>query len=103
MQIDARLNTLGVSVASAPGASWVVNSAQYQDETQAGGNHNIYFTVLDVSGKPVPSVTCVVDWVGRDPTDPPTKVITDTNGQANVPIYANLDIHLLNGPYFGFI
>lgn len=104
MQIDPRLTTLGVSVVSNPNATWVVNAVQYEDETQAGGNHNIYFTVLDVSGKPVPNAACIVDWVGRDPTtDPPTRVVTDLNGQANVPIYSNLDIQLLNGPYFAFV
>lgn len=104
MQFDPRLSTLGVSRVATPGAAWVLQSAVYQDETQAGGNHIIFFTVLDISGKPVPSVTCVVDWIGRNPAeDPPTKVVTDLNGQANVPIYANLDIHLLNGPYFAFI
>lgn len=103
MQVDPRLTTLGVSVVSNPGAAWVVNSAQYQDETQAGGNHNIYFTVLDATGKPVAHATCVVDWIGREPGDSATKVITDLNGEANVPIYANLDVHQLNGPYFAFV
>ncbi len=60
--------------------------------------------MLDLNGKPVPNAACVVDWVGRDPaTDQPTRVITDLNGQANVPIYANLDVQLLNGPYFAFV
>ncbi len=103
MQFDPRLTTLGISVVPNANATWVVTSAQYQDETQAGGNHNIYFTVQDDQGRPAPNVTCVVDWVGRDPNDPPTKVVTDSNGLANVPIYANLDIHLLNGPYFAFV
>ncbi|MGE5262018.1 MAG: hypothetical protein ACM3S0_01440 [Acidobacteriota bacterium] len=104
MQFDPRLSTLGISRVETPGAAWVLQSAEYQDETQSGGNHIILFTVLDVSGKPVPNVICVVDWVGRDPSqDPPTRVVTNVSGQANVPIYANLDIHLLNGPYFAFI
>ncbi len=103
MQFDPRLTTLGISAVPNANATWVVTSVQYQDETQAGGNHNIFFTVQDDQGKPAPNITCVVDWVGRDPTDPPTKVVTDANGLANVPIYANLDIHLLNGPYFAFI
>jgi hypothetical protein len=58
---------------------------------------------LDAAGKPMPNVTCVVDWVGREPGDQPTKVVTDANGQANVAIYANLDITLKNGPYFAFV
>jgi hypothetical protein len=103
MQFDPRLSALGISVAVNANATWVLNSAQYQDETQSGGNHNIYFSVLDHSGQPIANATCFVDWVGRDPSDPPSRVFTDLNGQANVPIYANLDIHLLNGPYFAFV
>jgi len=103
MQIDPQLGTLGVRVTPTPGAQWHLNVALYQDESQSGGNHNIYFTVLDGNNKPVPNTACVVDWVGREPNDPPTSVTTDASGQANVPIYANLDIHLLNGPYFAFV
>jgi hypothetical protein len=103
MQIDPQLGTLGISVNQTTGAQWHLSVAQYQDETQSGGNHHIYFTVLDKDNNPIPNAICVVDWVGREPGDPPTKVITDASGQANVPIYANLDIHLLNGPYFAFV
>ena len=104
MEFDPRLTALGISVVANPNASWVVNAAKYQDVDEAGGNHIILFTVLDAAGKPVPGATCIVDWVGRNPAeDPPTKVTTDMSGQANVPIYANLDIHLLNGPYFAFV
>ncbi len=103
MQFDPRLTALGISVAANANATWTVTTVLYQDETQSSGNHNIYFTVQDEQGRPAPNTTCVVDWVGREPTDPPTRVVTDSNGLANVPIYANLDIHLLNGPYFAFV
>jgi len=103
MEFDARLTNLGIKATQTSNAIWDLTVAKYQDETEAGGNHHIYFTVLDAGSKPMPNVTCVVDWVGREAGDPPTKVTTDANGQANVPIYANLDIHLLNGPYFAFV
>jgi hypothetical protein len=103
MDFDMRLTTLGVKANETANASWNLTATKYQDEAEAGGNHHIYFAVLDAASKPMPNVTCVVDWVGREPGDLPTKTVTDANGQANVPIYANLDIHLFNGPYFAFV
>ena len=103
MEFDARLTNLGVQANQTANAIWDLTAAKYQDVAEAGGTHHIYFTVRDAANKPLSNVACVVDWVGREPGDPPTKVVTDANGQANVPIYANLDIHLLNGPYFAFV
>jgi hypothetical protein len=103
MYFDPRLNGLGISVKVNPNAAWSLVSAQYQDETQSGGNHHIYFTVLDASGKQIGGVKCVVDWVGREPTDKPTVTLSDANGPVNFPMYANLDITLKNGPYFAFV
>ena len=104
MDFDPRLTNLGISAKSTPNAIWSLISAQYQDETQAGGNHHIYFTVLDAAGNPLPGTTCVVDYP-QDPSDPHPifKLQTDANGQANYPMYANLDITLLNGPYFAYV
>jgi hypothetical protein len=103
MDFDPRLTELGVRVEPSSDAVWKVVSAKYQDETESGGNHHIYFTVLDVNGKPVGGIPCVVDWAGRDPEDKPTVTLSDANGQANFPMYANLDPALKNGPYFAFI
>lgn len=103
MQIDPRLTNLGIGATATPNAVWTLVLAKYQDVAEAGGNHNIYFTIQDKTGKPAPGITCVVDWIGREPNDPPTKVITDVNGEANVPIFANLDITKKNGPYFAFV
>lgn len=105
MDFDPRLTNLGISVkAGGPTASWTLVSAQYQDETQAGGNHNIYFTVVDASGKPLAGAPCVVDYP-QDPSDPhqPSRTPADASGQANYPMYANLDTTLKNGPYFAYI
>ena len=104
MEFDPRLTPLGVTYKPTPNASWVLVSAKYEDKTQAGGNHNIYYKVQAAGGDPAKSVTCVMDWVGRNPAeDQPSKVVTDQDGNANIPIYANLDLTLKNGPYFAFI
>ena len=104
MDFDPRLTDLGISVkAAGPNSTWRLVSAQYQDETQAGGNHHVYFIVLDASGKQIGGVPCIVDWVGRDPRDKPTIALSDPNQPVNFPMYANLDITLKNGPYFAFI
>lgn len=103
MNFDNRLAKLGVKYNPNANATWTLASAVFQDETEAQGNHIILFTVQDDQGKPRAGVNCFVDWVGRDPGDVPTKAVTDANGQANVPIYANLDINKLNGPYFAYV
>ncbi len=103
MNWDSRLDALGVKLNPTPSARWALASGIYQDDTQSGGNHIIHFTVQDEQARPCPNVPCIVDWIGRDPGDVPTRVVTDEQGTANVPIYANLDIHQLNGPYFAYI
>ncbi len=103
MEFDPRLTNLGIKATQTTNATWDVKIVKYQDETEAGGNHNIYFTVQDANGQAMSGITCIVDWIGREPNDPPTRVTTDAHGQGNVPIYANLDITLKNGPYFAFV
>lgn len=102
MEFDSRAKDLGVYVTETFNATWDLTVLKYQNDQESGGNHHIYFTVLDATSKPKANVTCVVDWVGRD--DPqPFRTMTDANGQANFPMYANLDITLKNGPYFAYI
>jgi hypothetical protein len=103
MEFDARLTALGIQVKENPGAKWKVVSCKYQDDKESGGNHHIYFTVLDASGKPAAGITCIVDWVGREPGDSPTRVPSKENEPANFPMFANLNTTLKNGPYFAFI
>ena len=104
MEFDPRLTNLGIGVKANPSATWSLTTAQYQDETQAGGNHHIYFTILDPTGQPLAGTVCVVDYA-QDPSDPhqPFKALTDANGQVNYPMYANLDITLKNGPYYAYV
>ncbi len=103
MNWDSQLDNLGIYYRLTPNATWHLQSAVYQNEAQAQGNHIILFTVLDDQGKPKPNVACVVDWVGRDPGDVPTRMTTDAHGQANFPMFANLDVTKKNGPYFAYI
>lgn len=103
MDFDPRLSSLGVAVKTNPNAIWSLASAHYQDEAEAGGNHHIYFTVLDSSDRPIGGIACVVDWVGREPRDKPTVTLSDSHQLVNFPMFANLDRALKNGPYFAFI
>jgi hypothetical protein len=103
MQWDDRLTALGVKHEAKPDGKWAATAARYQDEDEAQGQHHIWFTVLDDSGKPRGNVRVFVDWVGRDKEDPPTSRLTGADGRANVDIYANLDITKKNGPYFTYV
>lgn len=103
-RIDPRAEALGVYITNTPNAKYQIVSVGYQDQNQSQGNHNIYYTVLGADGKPMVSVPVYMDWNGRIPKDDdPTKVFTDPKGQANIGMYANLDVTLKNGPYFAFV
>lgn len=103
-RIDPRAEALGVYITETINAKWKITSVVYQDKDQSGGNHNIYYTLLDETGKVVPNIPVFMDWNGRNPhEDDPTKVTTDVHGSANIGMYANLDIHSKNGPYFAFV
>jgi hypothetical protein len=103
MQWDDRLTPLGVKFKTNEHGTWTATAARYQDEHEAQGQHHIWLTVLDANNKPKPNVKVFVDWIGRDVDDPPTSRLTEADGRANVDIYANLDIHKLNGPYFAYV
>ncbi len=102
MEFDPRLTELGIKVTETPNAKWKVTAVRYQNDQESGGKHHILFFPRDASNKPAPGVACVVDWPGRD--DPqPFKAISDANGEANFPMYANLNPELKNGPYFAYL
>lgn len=111
VQWDPRLTPMHVSVVPVAGLApgkpyWKIISAQYQDETQSSGNHNLYCTVLDESGMPVPGVPIVQDWQGREPNDVPNPVSTDANGTANYGLYAGpvgWNPNAGPGPYTGWV
>lgn len=103
MNWDDRLTPLGIKHQANSSGQWELSGAHYQDEQEAQGQHHIWFMVVDEMGTPRANVPVFVDWVGRDPEDPPTRRLTDANGKANVDIYANLDVTKRNGPYFAFV
>ncbi len=103
MILDPRLTDLGVAVKTNPNGVWSLAAALYQNEAEAGGNHHIYFAVLDSSGRLSGGINCVVDWVGRDAKDKPTVTPSDSHQLVNFPMFANLDLSKKDGPYFAFI
>ena len=101
LQWDTRLDALGVKWQRNDAAhAWRLISAQYQDETQSGGNHHIYFKALRANGSPASGLKFVIDWVGRAPRDDPAIVTTDANGETNCPLWAILHPEKQDGPYF---
>jgi len=101
VQWDARLDALGVKLTRASDArAWRLIAAVYQDETQSGGNHNVYYKFLKADGTPAAGVRILVDWKDRPPQDDPAYVTTDANGEANCPLWAILHPELQDGPYF---
>lgn len=111
VQWDTRLTAMHASIAPVVGltpgkAYWKIISAQYQDETQSGGNHNLYYTVLDERGMPAPNVPIVQDWEGREPNDIPSPRYTDANGTNNFGLYGGpvgWDPNKVPGPYTGWV
>ncbi|MDE3088748.1 MAG: hypothetical protein KGJ80_05125 [Chloroflexota bacterium] len=91
VNLDPRLAAMHVTVQPVTVAAgqpyWKIIDAKYQDETEAGGNHNIYYTALDENGVPAPGIPIQMDWQGREPNDIPTQVFTDGNGAANSAMY----------------
>jgi len=98
---DGRLDMLGVNVQRASSSpAWRLVSAIYEDEVESGGNHNIYFKALNADGTPAANVTFVVDFIGRNPSEPAPTATTDANGDANSPIWATMHAELKDGVYF---
>ena len=101
---DVRLDTLGVNVERAvSNPAWRLVSAIYQDETESGLNHNVYFKALNADGTPAANVTFAIDFIGRNPSEPVPTATTDENGETNSPIWATMHPELKDGPYFAFV
>jgi hypothetical protein len=89
--LDPRLAAMHVTVQPVNVASgqsyWKIVDAKFQDESEAGGNHNVYYTALDENGVPAPGIQVQMDWQGREANDIPTQSYTDGNGGANSAMY----------------
>jgi len=98
---DARLDDLGVTLErSSESSAWRVVSATYQDLTESGDKHHVFFKARRPNGEPMPGLKFVVDWLNRDPSDAPAVVTTDSNGAADCPLWAALNPDLKDGVYF---
>jgi len=83
--------------------AWRLIVAKYQDETESGGNHHIYYKLLNANGTPAANVKLLVDWKGRWLWDQPAVVVTDNNGETNSALWSILHPELKDGPYFTFV
>src|SRR5581483_1238727 len=81
--LDPRLAALNVRVEYAnvkPGeAYWKLIRAEYQDASQAGGNHHMIYALLDDKGKPV-----LVQRVFQGLADIQADSFTDAFGRAKI-------------------
>lgn len=91
VELDPRLAPMHVTIQTlnvpAGQVYWKIVSVKYQDETQSNDNHNIYYTVIDDKGVPIPGVPIIMDWQGREANDIPAAVYTDGNGAGNQALY----------------
>lgn len=98
---DPRLDFYGVHLVEAdpdPGQSyWRLSRAVFQDPEESGGNHNIFYTVLDRDGDPVAGQRVWQSWPdGRAPAT------TNAGGQADIALWGSgwcMDPPWSPGPY----
>ncbi len=71
---DPRLSDLGVCYfeADVPQGTWYwkLISGAFEDETQSGGTHHIYYKCLDESGQPIEHQRCWAGWPSIDLAGP---------------------------------
>ena len=54
---DPRLTEMGITVDTNPAARWRLVEGLYEDDTQSGGQHNIFIRLLDENGHPCTTTT----------------------------------------------
>ena len=103
LEWDWRLDALGIAVEpanAAPGQEyWKLVRAVYQAPDEAGGNHHIYYNLLDENQRPVANQKVWQGWP-EDKTD----AATNDQGESNIPLWASFapDRDEI-GPYFAWI
>ncbi len=102
-QFDPRLAALNVRVLNAmvlPGfAYWRLVRAEYQDPTQSGSNHHVYYAVLDETGSPVAGQRVFQGW-----PDDQAETNTDSAGNANIAMWASYSPDQgESGPYSAWV
>jgi hypothetical protein len=103
LEWDWRLDALGVALEpanAAPGQEyWKLVRAVYQAPDEAGGNHHIYYTLLDENQQPVANQKVWQGWP-EDKTD----AATNDQGESNIPLWASFAPDRNEfGPYFAWI
>jgi LysM repeat protein len=103
LEWDWRLDALGVMVQLASVARgqeyWKLVQAVYQSPDEAGGNHHIYYTVLDESRQPLPNQRVWQGW-----SDDKTDASTDEKGETNIPLWASYAPDRGEyGPYYAWV
>jgi hypothetical protein len=85
---DWRLDALNVTLQRAnvePGEEhWRLVRAEYQAPDESGGNHHIYYVVLDESGEPVANQRVWQVW-----SDDRADAATDERGETNIALWAS--------------
>lgn len=83
---DPRLTTLGIcwfEADVAPGTwYWKLVSGVYQDETQSGGNHHIYYKCLNAAGQPIENQKCWAGWGNTGSAAPCPTIPSPPDGTA---------------------
>jgi len=103
LEWDWRLDALGIAIQPAdtvPGQEyWKLVRAIYQAPDEAGGNHHIYYILLDENQKPVPNQRVWQGW-----SDDKTDALTDDHGETNIPLWASYAPDRGEfGPYFAWV
>jgi hypothetical protein len=62
---------------AAVAAHWSLIDCQYQDDTQSGGQHNVYVTVLDQNGAPLGGAPVHQKWVDGNITQSTLSGVTN--------------------------
>lgn len=103
---DPRLPGLNVSLQPAAVSTgtlyWKLIRADYHDPFQHGGefggDHNMYFVATNASGTRVPNETVWQAW-----PDGSVSALTNSNGIADIPMWANYFPENGPGPYSGYM
>jgi hypothetical protein len=102
---DSRLTDLGVCCMEAnpaPGTwYWKLTSGVYEDETQSGGAHNIYYKCLNDSGQPVENQMCWAAWGNTGSAVPCPVIPNPPDGTASMLTKGPVDGYWANYPLAG--
>jgi LysM repeat protein len=103
LEWDWRLDALGIAIepaSVAPGQEyWKLVRAMYQAPDEAGGNHHIYYAVLDENNQPVANQTVWQGW-----PDDKTDAATNERGESNIPLWASYAPDRdESGPYYAWV